>query len=37
MSYEIDYRIIDYTGRKTTANKYVIAHEVRQPEQRRAE
>lgn len=31
MSYEIDYRIIDYTGRKTTANKYVIAHESGNP------
>ena len=31
MPYPIEYRIIDYTGRKTTANKYVIAHESGNP------
>ena len=31
MSYEIEKRIINYTGRKTTANKYVIAHESGNP------
>lgn len=31
MSYEIDYRLINYSGRKTTANKYVIAHESGNP------
>ena len=31
MSYEIDKRIINYTGRRTTANKYVIAHESGNP------
>lgn len=31
MSYEIDYRGINYSGRKTTANKYVIAHESGNP------
>ena len=31
MSYTIESRIIDYTGRNTTANKYVIAHESGNP------
>ena len=31
MSYEIDYRGINYSGRKTTANKYIIAHESGNP------
>ena len=31
MSYEIDKCIINYTGRRTTANKYVIAHESGNP------
>lgn len=31
MSYEIDYRLINYSGRKTTANKYIIAHESGNP------
>ena len=31
MAYQIDYRIIDYTGRKTDANNYVIAHESGNP------
>lgn len=31
MNYEIDYRIINYSGRRTTANKYVIAHESGNP------
>lgn len=31
MNYPIEYRIINYTGRKTTANKYVIAHESGNP------
>ena len=31
MTYEIDFRLINYSGRKTTANKYVIAHESGNP------